>query len=241
MVKRPVVFIFAALALCGCRTAPGGPYRAFTPEGKEFACEIPADWTTRETFVESSVLSIRSPDEAEMKPAHIQIMQQYGSDVDMTRFSFEAPEKVLPAAPPSTYSVTAAELEERLEFLKKEARGDTEISVGPLEAINIGGFAGFRYSITSVDMWDCIHGCRRKPDGTIRRAIQEKKTSIYLNTPGGQYEFEYSAPVAVYEMRDIHAMCPTRKTPSDMYEKHLPKFEHLLKTFRWTKKPASAK
>lgn len=163
----------------------------------------------------------------------------------MSKFSFEEPKEepkmVLPAATRSTFSWTAAVLKERLEFLKKE--GDTENTCGPLEEINIGGFAGFRYYTTWVtfNMRPCIPSSKKNPDGTVPGAVQEKRTSIYLNTPGGQYEFEYSAPVAVYELKSPQEIDRTRKTPSDMYEKHLPRFEHLLKTFRWTKKPASAK
>lgn len=248
MVKRPVVFIFAALALCGCRTAPGGPYRTFAPEGKEFTCEIPADWTISESFRGSSVLSIRSPDEVELQPAHIDIAHMKESDfgdADMSKFSFEEPKEepkmVLPAATRSTFSETAAKYKERLEWFKKEARGESEISVELPEAINTGGFAGFRYSITSVNFAVPIHGGRKKPDGTSPRAVQEKRTAIYLNTPGGRYDFEYRAPVAVYGMKNPHEMDHTRKTPSDIYEKHLPEFEHLLKTFRWTKKSKKTK
>lgn len=202
---RPVIaaIICAALTCSDCRAA--GPYRTFAPEGKEYSYEIPADW---EIWPERGYeLSIESPDQVEKKHAYI--------DVRLLDSRYNSIESVK---------------EHYEKVLKQIASEDREYRLEPLETIQVGGFAGIRYSLT--------RGSFIKRWSTETRPVQEKLAIVYINTPHGLYNIEYTAPVAVYEWKDVKGFARVdtkHKTPSDMYKKHLPEFEHLLKTFRWAK------
>lgn len=247
--------ICAVLAHSGCRTAPAGPYRMFVPEGKEFTCEIPADWKTS-GYKRSSGLSIRSPDAVQTVSAYIDISQVRRDDWRIEESSGKTIAEVRSAirsASSSTFTWTAGALTERLELLKKlRAEGFTgEYSVEPLEPIQFAGFNGFKYSITSINVIARIMArdmlkqewieTEKKINRPLPKPVLEKETYVYFDTPDGQYQIKYRAPIAVYELNKTSSTDVTRKTPAAMYEKHRPEFEHLLNTLRWIKKAEAAK
>ena len=161
-----------------------------------------------------------SPDKAEWLSADIRISQE-------------------------TEPQTIKTLEDHMAWSRNNWAGDSEFSQEPLETIHFGGFTGFKYSTTKVNALarraagHIIAGKSLKSKGKFYmdfpKPVLYKETCIYFDTPGGQYLIEYSAPVAIYEMKNISTIDIKRKTPTAIYEKHLPQLEHLLNTFRWTK------
>lgn len=217
---RPLIpaILWAILACSACHAA--GPYKTFAPEGKEYACEIPSDWEIWR--LDGIWLNINSPDKVETSHAHIWIYPSSDSTIESEKERYEARRKE--AAEGQKIITTKGET--------RRLAKDPYFVVDPLETIRVGGFTGIKYSIT---MFGLLVNSRIKP-------VREKETIVHFNTPDGLYQIAYRAPVEVYEWEEgwLHVDA-SRKTPTDMYEKHLPEFEHLLKTFRWTKKAAPAK
>lgn len=134
---------------------------------------------------------------------------------------------------PSSGSTIENEKERYEVHLKKMPAKFPYVVLDPLETVRVSGFTGIKYSITMFGLMKHL--------SKVPKPVREKETIVYFNTPDGLYQIAYRAPVEIYEWEDWGRIDTSRKTPSDMYEKHLPEYEHLLKTFRWTKKPASAK
>ncbi|MBI5244301.1 MAG: hypothetical protein HY922_11595 [Elusimicrobia bacterium] len=98
-----------------------------------------------------------------------------------------------------------------------------EFSQEPLKTIRFSEFEALVYSYTNLnattaDMLSHVNivDGHMPPPRPPPKPVMYKWTYVYFDTPAGPFEIEYSAPV-------------------EIYEKHRPKFQHLLDTFRWTK------
>lgn len=107
-----------------------------------------------------------------------------------------------------------------LKSLESERAGDLQrwkddenFKQDPVKSIKFGEFSGLIYSYTTTNASAAGMRHRVAPPPS---PVAYKETTIYFEGPGAQfYEIEYDAPTAIYD-------------------KHQPKLEHLLKTFRWT-------
>ena len=108
--------------------------------------------------------------------------------------------------------VTAKSLAEHAAWQRKNWEGDVNFGQDPVKPIKFGEFNGLVYSYTRTNAL-----AARMPHRTTLAPlpVAYKETSIHFEGPGGRfYSIEYAAPTAIYN-------------------KHQPKLQHLLETFRW--------
>ncbi|MBI5245112.1 MAG: hypothetical protein HY922_15725 [Elusimicrobia bacterium] len=118
---------------------------------------------------------------------------------------------------------TIETLTEHMEWMARHWADDKTYSHEPLAMVKVGEFQGISYTTTQMDVNDFESSFGPMSKEELKRLRPKpkpvlcKETFVHFDTPGGHYYLKYNGPVV-------------------LYDKYLPVFKHLLKTFRWTKK-----
>ncbi|MBI4345491.1 MAG: hypothetical protein HY553_01460 [Elusimicrobia bacterium] len=108
---------------------------------------------------------------------------------------------------------TRAELEESIESAKRTFRGDPNFSSHPLVEVAVGGTRGYMRSETMTGFRKLFH--RKTP---LPEPVKVRRTIVSFNVGATGYEIMYMAPL-------------------ELYDKHLPAFERVLRTLKVEPKP----
>jgi len=215
MAQRTTTVIFNKLAAISAFCAAlmiismgCGPYRTVKSYDKDFAVEIPSNWTVRSGYGED-LFAIGKSDTADL--------------MDSPRISIDLGLK------PQTSEALAKELKVFRDLLAEGMSRYPECEVGPITTIRFGEFTGSTYSeirhderFASPGKYDVARFGTHFDFGVTRtlppaQCPLYKRTYIYFHTPRGPCHVYFEALVSTYE-------------------KHLPEFEFALNTFRLIKK-----
>jgi len=104
---------------------------------------------------------------------------------------------------------TREHMEDSVKRLRKTLKGDPDFSIEPIAAVRVGKYDGLMLSFTHEGVNIASHRHTPAPPPVARR-----DTTIFLNTPGGQYMITFAGPIV-------------------LYEKYRATFERVLQTFEW--------